>query len=154
MPFSLMSSQFKRGEPIPVAYTADGEDKTPPLQWQDEPAKTESFALICDDPDAPYKVWVHWVLYNIPKQCHELEEGFLKDLKVRERMLQGENDFGGIGYGGPSPPQGKPHRYFFKLYALDTTLKLSSGVTKKELEEAMQGHILGKAELIGIYQRK
>lgn len=154
MSFSLVSPSFQQEAFIPREYTVDGEDRSPNLVWEGEPAGTQSFALIVDDPDAPAGDWVHWVVYNIPKTWHELKEGYSEPAFGAEGVVQGINDFGSIGYMGPSPPPGKPHRYFFKLYALDDVLVISDGVNKNALEKAMKGHVLGKAELVGQYQRR
>lgn len=150
---SLRSSAFDNGEYIPVKYTCSGEDYSPPLSWNDIPSGTESFAIICDDPDAPIGVWVHWVVFNIPKNITELKENILPSEELPNGIRQGINDFRRIGYGGPCPPYGKPHRYFFKLYALDTKLSLKGKVTKKELLKVIKGHIIEKATLVGLYQR-
>lgn len=149
---SLESSAFAPGKPIPQKYTCEGGDNSPELRWSNPPAGTKSFALIVDDPDAPAGIWVHWVLYNIPADTHELPAGMEK-AEASSRGRQGVNDFKKIGYGGPCPPPGTPHRYFFRLYALDTQLPLKSRATKKDLEAAMQGHVLGTAEMIGTYRR-
>src|SRR6266540_1402431 len=127
MAFSLTSTAFTDGAAIPVKYTCDGADVSPPLAWSGAPAGTKSFALICDDPDAPRGTWVHWVLFNLPAQEKELAEGTPTSARLPNSARQGKNDFGNIGYGGPAPPKGKPHRYFFKLYALDQTLDLPEG---------------------------
>jgi Raf kinase inhibitor-like YbhB/YbcL family protein len=153
MSFELTSSAFSAGEAIPKKFTCDGPDVSPKLSWNDPPGKTQSFALIMDDPDAPVGTWVHWVLYDVPADAKEVPEGVLKQEQLASGAQQGRNDFGKIGYGGPCPPPGKPHRYFFKLYALDTKLNLKSGATKVELERAMKGHILAQADLIGRYGR-
>lgn len=125
----------------------------PDLTWTAPPAGTQSFALIADDPDAPVGTWTHWVLYDLPAQTTVLPEGVSKVDEVPSGGRQGRNDFRKIGYGGPCPPPGKPHRYFFKLYALDRMLNLKPGSDKQEVEQAMQNHVLGKAELMGKYQR-
>jgi Raf kinase inhibitor-like YbhB/YbcL family protein len=153
MSFQIASTDFSSGGTIPKNYTCDGPDLSPPLSWKDPPAGTQSFALIADDPDAPAGTWVHWVLYNVPATVKELPEGVKKEEKLPDSTLQGRNDFRKIGYGGPCPPPGKPHRYFFKLYALDTKLNLKAGASKADVERAMKGHILGEAELIGQYGR-
>jgi Raf kinase inhibitor-like YbhB/YbcL family protein len=153
MSFELTSSAFSAGEAIPKKFTCDGPDVSPKLSWNYPPAKTQSFALIMDDPDAPVGTWVHWVLYDVPAEEKEVPEGVLKQEQLASGARQGRNDFGKIGYGGPCPPPGKPHRYFFKLYGLDTKLNLKSGATKAELERAMKGHILAQADLIGRYGR-
>ena len=147
MTFALTSSAFTEGGPIPREHTCDGKDVAPPLAWSGAPAGVRTFALIADDPDAPGGVWVHWVLFDLPGTAAALPEN-LADAK------QGRNDFKRIGYGGPCPPPGKPHRYVFKLYALDTALALKAGATKADVERAMQGHILGTAQLVGTYARQ
>jgi len=153
MSLELSSAAFARGEMIPKKFTCDGPDASPKLAWNDPPAKTSSFALIMDDPDAPVGTWVHWVLFDLPVETRELAEGVAKQEQLPNGARQGRNDFGKIGYGGPCPPPGKPHRYFFKLHALDAKLNLKAGATKSELERAMKGHILAQAELIGKYGR-
>lgn len=150
----LTSSAFGEGDPIPSKYTCDGEDISPPLAWSNVPSGTRSFALICDDPDAPVGIWVHWVLFGIPSSVRELPEGVSATEEILSGALQGNNDFKRLGYGGPCPPRGNPHRYFFKLYALDTELALKSGATKADLLRAMEGHILGEGQLMGTYKRK
>ena len=150
---SISSDAFENGSSIPVDYTCDEDDRSPPLLWQGLPDGTQSIALIVDDPDAPGKTWVHWVIYNIPADSTGLPLDVPKNKSLNDGSLQGKNDFGRIGYNGPCPPPGKPHRYFFKVYALDTTLGLKSGATKSQLEAAMSGHILGKGEIVGKYGR-
>ena len=149
----ISSPAFSAGEAIPRKFTCDGPDVSPRLKWNEPPAKTKSFALIMDDPDAPAGTWVHWVLYDLPAGTGELPEGVGKQEQLSSGAWQGRNDFGKIGYGGPCPPAGKAHRYFFKLYALDTKLNLKSGATKADLERAMKAHVLAHAELIGRYGR-
>jgi Raf kinase inhibitor-like YbhB/YbcL family protein len=153
MTIELTSPAFREGETIPKTYTADGEDVSPPLRWGDPPAGTQSFALIADDPDAPRGTWVHWVLFDLPAGERDLAQGVPKDEALPNGAKQGTNDFHKLGYGGPSPPPGKPHRYFFKLYALDTQLALHSGVTKAQVEAAMKGHVLAEGRLMGKYGR-
>jgi hypothetical protein len=138
---------------IPAKHTCDGPDVSPSLTWSDPPAGTKSLALISDDPDAPVGTWVHWVMWNIPADTRALEESVPKKESLPNGTKQGTTDFRRIGYGGPCPPSGT-HRYFFKLYALDTTLNLPASTTKKDLEKAMQGHILAQAELMGKYRRR
>jgi Raf kinase inhibitor-like YbhB/YbcL family protein len=150
---SMTSSAFSAGGAIPKKFTCDGPDLSPQLSWNAPPAGTQSFALIMDDPDAPVGTWVHWVLYDLPANVLELPEGVAKDEQLSSGARQGRNDFGKIGYGGPCPPGSKPHRYFFKLYALDTKLGLRAGATKADVERAVKGHILAQAELIGKYGR-
>ncbi len=153
MPFSLQSSAFQEGADIPRQYTCEGADISPALSWSEAPPKTQSFALIADDPDAPVGTWVHWVAWNIPAGTRELPENAAKSAGLISAGSQGTNDFKKTGYGGPCPPPGKPHRYFFKLYALDSMLDLKPGATKKDVEQAMKGHILAQAQLMGKYQR-
>lgn len=143
--FILTSPAFKNGESIPSKYTCDGEDLSPPLAWTDPPQGTASFALLVDDPDAPVGDWVHWLLYNIPSDAHEIPES-------GSVGISGINSWPKPGYGGPCPPNGT-HRYFFKLYALDTMLTLSEGAKKADLLKAIEGHVLAQAELMGIYAR-
>jgi Raf kinase inhibitor-like YbhB/YbcL family protein len=153
MTIELTSSAFREGEIIPKPYTGDGKDQSPPLRWADPPAGTKSFALIADDPDAPRGTWVHWVLFNLPAETRELKEGVPTEKTLSNGAKQGTNDFKKIGYGGPAPPPGKPHRYFFKLYALDTALDLAPGATKDQVVAAMEGHVKGEGQLMGKYGR-
>jgi len=150
----LTSTAFRQGAPIPARYTYDATNVSPPLKWSGVPAEAKSLALIVDDPDAPVGTWVHWVLYDLPPVTAELPEDLPKSQYVAGGAKQGLNDFRHLGYGGPSPPRGKPHRYFFKLYALDTLLDLKPGATKQDLERAMEKHVLAEAELMGTFQRK
>jgi Raf kinase inhibitor-like YbhB/YbcL family protein len=147
----LTSTDFAAGATIPKPFTCDGGDLSPALAWNAPPTATQSFALIADDPDAPVGTWVHWVIFDMPATLRSLPQNFPKDEQSADGTRQGKNDFDKIGYGGPCPPPGKVHRYFFKLYALDTKLNLSSGSTKKDLERAMQGHILARGEYMGRY---
>jgi len=153
MSLQLTTSAFPVQGTIPKKFTCDGPDVSPPLAWSGAPPGTQSFALIVDDPDAPAGTWVHWVLYDLPANMKELAEGVPKQEQLSNGARQGRNDFRKIGYGGPCPPPGKPHRYFFKLYALDKKLDLKAGASKAEAESAMKGHILAQAELIGRYGR-
>jgi len=153
MSFSITTNAFKPAGSIPRAFTADGKDASPALSWENPPAGTQVFALICDDPDAPVGTWVHWVIWNVPASAKGLPEGVQTVKTLADGSAQGKNDFGRIGYGGPSPPPGKPHRYFFRLYALKEKLSLAAGATRRELERAMQGRILGTAEVFGTYGR-
>jgi Raf kinase inhibitor-like YbhB/YbcL family protein len=148
----LKSPAFSEGDMIPRKYTCDGANVSPPLTWSGVPAGVKSLALICDDPDAPRGTFVHWVVFNIPPSSSGLREGLSNDKTLQDGSKQGLNDFRRIGYGGPCPPSGT-HRYYFKLYALDTELGLDPGATKKELLEAMEGHILAEASLMGKYRR-
>ena len=148
----IKSSAFENNGMIPKLFTCDGNDISPPLMWDSIPDGTQSLALICDDPDAPMGIWVHWVIFNIRPVPKELPAKVLPQGVTPFGAKQGINDFGKIGYGGPCPPSGT-HRYFFKLYALDTKLNLDNGISKKQLLEAMKGHILASAELVGKYKR-
>src|SRR5438046_1261428 len=132
MALELTSAAFEEGEPIPEQYTADGRNASPPLEWQNPPAGIRSLALICEDPDAPRGTFTHWVVFNLPAESQELGEGIPAAATLANGTAQGTNDFGKVGYGGPSPPPGKPHRYFFKLYALDRPLDLQAGATKAQ----------------------
>jgi Raf kinase inhibitor-like YbhB/YbcL family protein len=140
----IESPAFKHSQPIPPKHTCKGQDVSPQLIFGDVPAKTVSFALIVDDPDAPMGTFDHWIAWNIPGDTRQLSEG----VKLAH---QGRNGFGVVEYRGPCPPPGKVHRYFFKLYALDTTLSLDDGATKAQLEAAIEGHVLAKAELVGTF---
>ena len=150
----LTSTAFSEGHPIPTKHTCDGQDASPPLKWGGAPAATKTLALIADDPDAPAGTWVHWVLWNLPAGTTELAEGLPRSESLPNGGKQGVNDFKRSGYGGPCPPAGKPHRYFFKVYALDIPLELKADATKKEVERAMIGHILAQGQLMGTYQRR
>lgn len=154
MSIQLTSSAFTEGSAIPAKYTCDGQDVSPPLKLSSVPAGAKSIALICDDPDAPVGTWVHWVLYNIPATATDLPEGVPTREAVLDGAKQGLNDFRRVGYGGPCPPPGKPHRYYFKLYALDIELSLKPRATKKDVVGAMQGHILAEGQLMGTYKRR
>lgn len=142
----ITSSVFEQNQAIPSKYTCDADDVSPPLSISEVPEEAKSLALIVDDPDAPAKTWVHWVVWGINPQTKDIAEGTVPG-------TEGTTDFGRTGWGGPCPPSGT-HRYFFKLYALDTELDLDTSATKADLEKAMEGHILDQAELIGLYQRQ
>jgi Raf kinase inhibitor-like YbhB/YbcL family protein len=146
--FQLESSAFKQNGDIPIQYTGEGKDISPPLVWENVPIGTQALALTCDDPDAPGGNWVHWILYNIPSSLNGLKEGG-KDFPPE--ILVGKNSWGNKAYGGPHPPQGT-HHYYFTVYALDSVLSLKEGATKEALLKAMEGHILGEATLIGLYR--
>ncbi|MCF6159061.1 MAG: YbhB/YbcL family Raf kinase inhibitor-like protein [wastewater metagenome] len=153
MGIQVKSSAFEEGGMIPKKYTCDGQDISPPLSWSAVPDGTKSIALISDDPDAPMGTWVHWVLFNLPADVRELSENIPPEKVLENGAKQGTTDFKKIGYGGPCPPSGT-HRYFFKLYALDTEINLDAGITKKQLLGAMEGHILAEGQLIGKYSRQ
>lgn len=148
----IIESVFESQQPIPSQYTGDGADISPPLRFLQLPSNAKSLALIVDDPDAPRGTFDHWIVWNIPPATKELSEG-APELRVGAKSKQGINGFGQAIYRGPAPPPGKPHRYFFKLYALDRELAIPEGSKKHDLEEAMKGHVIEKAELIGTYQR-
>jgi Raf kinase inhibitor-like YbhB/YbcL family protein len=149
----FQSRAFEANASIPPRYTCDGVDVSPPLSWDDPPPETRSFAIVTDDPDAPGRTFVHWVAYNLPPETRDLPEGVPLGDRLASGGGQGKNDFGKIGYGGPCPPSGT-HRYFFKLYALDRVLDLKPGATKAQLLQAIDGHILAEAELVGRYARQ
>jgi Raf kinase inhibitor-like YbhB/YbcL family protein len=153
MKIQLTSSVFAEGQIIPKQHTADGSNTSPPLTWSGLPEGTQSIALICDDPDAPRGIWVHWVLFNLPAEVSDLAEGVSPRGALPDGTQQGKNDFGKIGYGGPAPPKGKPHRYFFKIYAVDKVLDLAAGSTKEQLLAALKGHVLADGQLMGKYAR-
>jgi Raf kinase inhibitor-like YbhB/YbcL family protein len=153
MGLELSTPSFVAGGGIPATHTCDGDDVSPALEWTAPPDGTVSLALIVDDPDAPGRTWVHWVVYNIPAAERELPEGVEAKAALPSGARQGTNDFGRIGYGGPCPPSGPAHRYFFRLYALDTTVELRPGAKRPALDAAMKGHVLASAELVGRYQR-
>lgn len=155
---TITSESFKHNSRLPheYAYTeCGGKNRSPELSWNNAPAGTQSFAIVCDDPDAPKATpFVHWVLINIPAIVSEVSAGLSKQQQVLGDAIQGKNDFGTLGYDGPCPPQGHGvHRYFFRLYALDTLLDLAPGLTKEQFDAASKGHILATAEIIGLYER-
>jgi Raf kinase inhibitor-like YbhB/YbcL family protein len=151
MDINISSPAFQEGTSIPSKYTCDGDDVSPPLSWESVP-EARSFVLICDDPDAPMGTWVHWVLYNLPPEELSLDENIPPKKKLENGALQGMNDFRRIGYGGPCPPSGE-HRYFFKLYALDSMLELEAGATKAQVMIALEGHVRAQGHLMGRYRR-
>ncbi len=155
--FKLSSPAFKEGETIPKLHTCEGKDLSPELRWSGAPAGTKSFALVMDDPDAPVGLWVHWVLYDIPGDLSGLPANVPKTERVlgsaRHGASWGVDSFSRVGYGGPCPPPGKPHRYVFKLFALDKALGLPPRTTAAELTRAMEGHILARAKLTGLFER-
>jgi Raf kinase inhibitor-like YbhB/YbcL family protein len=153
MGFTLTSTAFSSGGNIPAKYTCEGQDASPPLAWSNPPEGARNFALIADDPDAPAGIWVHWVIYDIPATVHVLSEGLAKTDEIPGLAKQGINDFRRPGYGGPCPPPGKPHRYFFRLYALNSALNLKPQASRSDVDRAMQGKIVGKAELMGKFKR-
>mgnify|MGYP001190254120 CR=1 FL=1 len=153
MAIQITSDAFQNGEPIPMRHTCDGEDLSPPLRWSGVPEGAQSLVLITDDPDAPAGTWVHWVMFNIPPGLGELPEGVPPTETFDDGRRHGINDFRRPGYGGPCPPPGRPHRYFFRLYALDCRLDLPSGVRRAQVDQAMAGRVLAQGELMGTYGR-
>lgn len=152
MSLKISSSAFSNGQPIPSDFSCDGRDVSPALSWTEPPAGTKSFALIMDDPDAPMGTWVHWIIFNIPASTRNLKEGVATDQQLSDGSLQGKTSAGSSGYHGPCPPSGT-HRYYFKLYALDSMLSLTAKADKKALLAAMESHILANAELMGTFKR-
>jgi Raf kinase inhibitor-like YbhB/YbcL family protein len=146
----IFSNSFKNNEYIPKKFTCEGLDVSPHLQWENVPDGTKSYVLIVDDPDAPVGIWVHWVVYNIPANIKSFTENInFKNTQIK----QGLNDFGKLNYGGPCPPRGKPHRYFFKIYAVDIPTDFKEGLTKNEIINKISSHIIDEAELIGLFKR-
>src|SRR5262249_1131720 len=153
MSFLLTCTAFEEGQHIPLDHTADGKDRSPPVKWADPPAGARSYALVCEDPDARRGIFTHWLIYNIPAEARELSEGITHREAYPHGTLQGTNDFGKVGWNGPSPPKGQSHRYIFVLYALDARLDLPAGARRDDLLRAIAGHILGEARLGGHYGR-
>lgn len=151
---TVASDAFKQGGSIPQKYTCDGENISPQLSWSGIPDSTKSIALICDDPDAPMGTFTHWVIFNIPHEQEGMAAGVPRSKILKSGAVQGKNSAKRVGYFGPCPPRGKPHRYFFKVFALDAKLDLKPGIDKMTLLKAMKGHILAKGELMGYYGRK
>jgi Raf kinase inhibitor-like YbhB/YbcL family protein len=149
---ALTSTAISDGQLIPIEYTCDGHNTTPPLAWGEPPAGTQSFALTFDDPDAPSGTFVHWIIFNIPAGSRGLPQGLPNDKELPDGSLQGRNGTGDAGYIGPCPPSGT-HRYFFRLYALDTKLNLAYDTVKQDLLDAMQGHVLGHGELMATFHK-
>jgi Raf kinase inhibitor-like YbhB/YbcL family protein len=149
----ITSNAFAEGAPIPARYTCEGPNVSPDLRWSDIPQTAKSLALLVDDPDAPGGDWVHWVLYDVPGSVRGLKEDMPKSQYIPSGGKQGVNDFGHLGYGGPCPPPGRAHRYFFKLFALDRVLELRPGATRVELEGAMANCILDRGQMIGTFKR-
>ncbi len=149
----VSSGTFSEGAAIPARFTCKGQDISPALGWSNLPGGTKSIALICDDPDAPMGTWVHWVVYNLPASVDGLPESVPATPTTISGALQGTNSWGKIGYGGPCPPPGKPHRYFFKVYALDEMLPLKPGATRDQLLAQMKGHVLAQGHLMGTFHR-
>lgn len=153
MAFAVKSTAFSNGGEIPRKYTCSGENLSPALSWNDMPPKTQALALIADDPDAPGGTWTHWILWNLPIRATSMPEGISARESLDNGARQGRNDFGRVGYGGPCPPPGRPHRYFFRLYALDAALELKAGASRTEFESAMKPHVVAQAEWMGMFKR-
>lgn len=154
---NITSTAFTQGNKIPVKYTCDGENISPPLNWEDIPETAISLALICEDPDAPSKIWTHWVIFNIPPDIKGFNEAVETKPILHSQIIQGLNDSGNYGYTGPCPPD-REHRYFLYIYALDNKLEfnldsINKGISKKMLLDAMEGHIIEKSQLMGLYDR-
>ena len=150
----LTSAAFEHGARIPPVFTCEGDNSSPPLAWSGAPVEARSYALVCDDPDAPRRTFVHWVLYNISGDAVELQASVPALPELPSGARHGRNSAGKTAYTGPCPPPGNPHRYFFRLYALDISLNLSPGASKEQLEQAMGQHILAQGTLMGMYQRR
>lgn len=148
----LQSNKLKEGDFIQSIYTCDGDDISPPLQWSNTPKDTKSFCIVMDDPDAPGGTFTHWIIFNIPKDYHFLEENLPKELELKDGIKQGRNDFNLIGYNGPCPPKGSTHHYRFTIYALNEILDLEGGIDIKKLMKNIENHIIGKGELICLYK--
>ncbi len=153
MDLQLTSKAFQQGETIPGDYAHEGRNVSPPLRWTDPPAGTKSFAMICEDPDAPHGTFTHWIIFNIPANSRELLEAVPQEGSFPDGAMHGSNDFGKMGYGGPEPPPGNPHRYIFRLHALDNTLGIPAGASREEFLAAIEGHVLAEAQLMGTFAR-
>jgi Raf kinase inhibitor-like YbhB/YbcL family protein len=153
MNIPVTSPAFHNGEVIPMQYTADGQNISPPLEWPLPPGSTKSLALICEDPDAPSGTFTHWVIFNLPADCGGLSENTPTDAVLPSGARQGRNDFGKLGYSGPSPPPGKPHRYFFKLFALDSPLDVNAGARREDVLAAVRAHTVAEGHIMGAYSR-
>jgi Raf kinase inhibitor-like YbhB/YbcL family protein len=154
MGVTVTSTAFTAGKPIPVKYTGQGEDVSPDLSWTDTPGSSVSFALVCDDPDAPAGTWVHWTMWNIPATSKGLTQGVPANASLPDGSVQGVTSAGTSGYHGPMPPRGNAHRYYFRVYALDTMLSLPASANRVQLDAAMRGHVLTQGQLLGTYQRQ
>lgn len=152
MSITVRSSAFKDGEPIPMRYTCDGINISPDVEWTAGPDKTESYALIVEDPDAPKGTFHHWLIYNMPADMHKLNENVPRKAQLDDGIVQGQNDAAKTGYTGPCPPSGT-HHYHFKVFALDAKLNIPAEVPAKELQHAMEGHVIGEGTLTGLYSR-
>lgn len=153
MKLQVSTNAFQPGTEIPQKFTCSGEDLSPEISWTDLPEGTQSVAVIVDDPDAPVGTWTHWMVYDLPPSIQKLAQERPRTASLDDGGLQGKNDFGNLGYNGPCPPPGKPHRYFFKVYALDQKLEIPAGATRKALDEALKGHVLAEGEVMGTFAR-
>lgn len=153
MTIQITSPAFPYGTAIPRRYTCDGDDVSPALEWSGVPAEAQVLVLIMDDPDAPRGTWSHWVQFNIPPTVAAIAEGVTADTQPEGLGVSGRNSSGKHGYGGPCPPRGPKHRYYFTLYALDAPLKLRTGSVREEVIQAMQGHIVAQGQWMGVYER-
>lgn len=153
MALTVKTTAFDTGKDIPKRYTCEGDDISPKLEWSGVPPQAKALAVICDDPDAPVGTWTHWVLFNLPPTTPSLDERYPKDKEFNTGAKHGVNDWKQPGYRGPCPPPGKPHRYFFRVYALDAPLGLAAGATRQQVLDAMKGHILAQGEVMGTYRR-
>jgi Raf kinase inhibitor-like YbhB/YbcL family protein len=149
----LKSEAFEQGGVIPRRFSCEGEDCSPPLSWSGVPPEARSLVLICEDPDAPLQTFVHWVLYDLPPTLTQLTEDVPTEPALSSGAKQGKNSFGGVGYGGPCPPTGPYHRYFFTLYAVDRPLGLEAGAKKSDVDKAMEGRVLAMAQVMGRYRK-
>lgn len=154
MGITITSTAFSAGGSIPVKFTGQGDDISPDLAWRDAPASLKSYALVCDDPDAPSGTWVHWTMWNIPPSTTSLPQGVPSDETLADGAVQGMTSSGHSGYSGPMPPRGNAHHYYFRIYALDTVLSLPPSASRAELDRAMRGHVVSQGQLMGTYQRK
>lgn len=154
MAFNISSPAFEYGFRIPVVHTCDGDDISPQLQWDEKPDNTASFAFIMEDPDAPNGTFTHWIIYNLPPDCNQLEKMRSVEKKLGNGGIQGRNDFGKTGYGGPCPPRGEEHRYFFRIFALRKKLPPESVRTGSDFHRLIDGLVLGQAEYMGKYKRQ
>ena len=153
MSIQVTSSAFQNNQPIPKKYTGEGPDVSPPLNWTGLPAGARELALICDDPDAPAGTWTHWVIWNLPASTHSLSQDVPRQEQLSDGARQGRNSFGKVGYNGPCPPAGQTHRYFFRVYALDSKLDVAPGADRSQVETAMQGHVLAHGEYMGTFHK-
>lgn len=154
MGFNITTKAFEYGSAFPAEHTCDGENISPPLRWSEVPGGTVTFALILEDPDAASGTFTHWIVYNLPSECHELGKIGPFTKKFKNRAIQGKNDFGKYGYNGPCPPKGENHRYFFILFALNKKLAPESANDRESFYEAIKGHIIEEAFYMGTYKRK